>query len=135
VWSCLQLSDDGRVAWMEVDRATMHHYGVDSGDTEGLVDFPRNILGVEAVALVSETASGECKISLRSTGRVNVEQVAAKFGGGGHRAAAGATLPGPLATGRERVVTALREAVAEAIAGDGHAPSVPTQKVPRAAAS
>lgn len=135
VWSCLQLTDDGRVAWMEVDRATMHHYGVDSGDTEGLVDFPRNIQGVEAVALVSETASGECKVSLRSTGRVNVEQVAAKFGGGGHRAAAGATLPGPLATGRERVVTALREAVAGAIAGDGHGPSVPTQKVPRAAAS
>jgi len=107
---------------------------VDSGDTEGLVDFPRNIRGVEAVALVSETASGECKISLRSTGRVNVERVAAQFGGGGHRAAAGATLPGPLTVGRERVVSALVGAVEEAIAADGNGSAL-DQKVPRAAAS
>src|SRR5262245_20293868 len=101
VWSKLSLTDDGTIAWMEVDRDTMAKYGVDSADTEGLVDFPRNIRGVEAVALLSETPTGEAKISLRSTGRVNVEQVAAKFGGGGHRAAAGATLPGPLAAARE----------------------------------
>jgi len=116
---------------MEVDRATMHKYGVDSTDTEGLVDFPRNIRGVEAVALLSETLNGELKVSLRSTGRVNVERVAASFGGGGHRAAAGATIPGPLASGRERVVAALCQAVNEAIAGDGHA----ARGEPRAARS
>jgi len=120
------------VAWMEVDRATMHKYGVDATDTEGLVDFPRNIRGVEAVALLSETANGDLKISLRSTGRVNVERVAASFGGGGHRAAAGATIAGPLTAGRERVVAALRRAVDEAIAGDGHASATGE---PRAAAS
>jgi phosphoesterase RecJ-like protein len=132
VWSKLALSEDGRVAWMEVDRATMHKYGVDSTDTEGLVDFPRNIRGVEAVALVSETPNGEVKMSLRSTGRVNVERVAASFGGGGHRAAAGATIAGPLTAGRERVVAALHQAVDEAIRGDGHAPA---SGEPRAAAS
>jgi phosphoesterase RecJ-like protein len=132
VWSRLSLTEDGRVAWMEVDRATMHKFGVDSTDTEGLVDFPRNIRGVEAVALLSETTNGELKVSLRSTGRVNVERVAASFGGGGHRAAAGATIAGPLAAGRERVVAALRHAVDEAIAGDGHAPA---RGEPRAAAS
>jgi phosphoesterase RecJ-like protein len=132
VWSKLALTEDGRVAWMEVDRATMHKYGVDNTDTEGLVDFPRNIRGVEAVALLSETANGELKISLRSTGRVNVERVAASFGGGGHRAAAGATIPGPLVSGRERVVAALRAAVDEAIAGDGH---VSARGEPRAARS
>jgi len=132
VWSRLALSEDGRVAWMEVDRATMHKYGVDSTDTEGLVDFPRNIQGVEAVALLSETGNGEVKVSLRSTGRVNVEKVAAGFGGGGHRAAAGATIAGPLVAGRERVVAALRKAVDEAIQGDGHAPE---RGEPRHAAS
>jgi phosphoesterase RecJ-like protein len=132
IWSRLSLTDDGRIAWMEVDKDTMAKHGVDSTDTEGLVDFPRNIRGVEAVALISETGNGEVKVSLRSTGRVNVEQVAAKFGGGGHRAAAGATLPGPLPAGRDRVLAALREAVEE-VRGAGGPASLSGEK--RAAAS
>src|SRR5262249_60156606 len=69
VWSKLSLTEDGRVAWMEVDRAMMHKYGVDSSGTEGLVDFPRNIRGVEAVALLSATLNGEGEGARASTGR------------------------------------------------------------------
>jgi len=122
VWSRMELTEDGTVAWLEADRATMDSHAVDSTDTEGIVDFPRTLRGVEAVALFSETPDGKVKVSLRSTGRVNVERVASRFGGGGHRAAAGATVPGPLAAGRERVVEALREAVEESRVTDGATP-------------
>jgi len=125
IWSRLELTEDGTVAWLEADRATMESHAVDHSDTEGIVDFPRTLRGVEAVALFSETPDGKVKVSLRSTGRVNVERVASRFGGGGHRAAAGATVPGPLAAGRERVIEALREAVEEARATDGAAAPSP----------
>lgn len=108
----LQVTPDGAIAWLEADRDTMTRFDVNGTDTEGLVDFPRAIPGVEAVALLTETEAGRIKLSLRSTGRVDVDSVARGFGGGGHRAAAGALLRGPLEAARERVLEALAGAVA-----------------------
>ncbi len=58
-------------------------------DTEGLVDMPRTIAGVEVVVLFSEVEPGKVKVSLRSTGRVTIDRVARQLGGGGHPHAAG----------------------------------------------
>lgn len=110
----LALAADGSVAWLTIERATMRRFAVDGADTEGLVDFPRTIPGVEAVALFTEAVDGGVKVSFRSAGTVDVDAVARGFGGGGHRAAAGATLPGPLPEARERVLARLGEAVARA---------------------
>jgi phosphoesterase RecJ-like protein len=68
--------------------------GAGPSDAEGLIDVPRSIAGVEAVALTRELQPGRHKISLRSRGEVDVETIARRHGGGGHRNAAGATLEG-----------------------------------------
>jgi phosphoesterase RecJ-like protein len=54
------------------------------------------------------------KVSMRSAGLVNVRELAMRFGGGGHRVAAGAQQTGSMEAVRERVVTALEEAIGEA---------------------
>ncbi len=107
----LQSTPDGTVAWFEVRRDVLARYGVEGSDTEGLVDFPRNVPGVEAVMLLTELDDGRVKSSLRSSGRVDVHAVATSFGGGGHRYAAGATLTGPLDAARDRVLARLAEAI------------------------
>jgi phosphoesterase RecJ-like protein len=110
--SHLQATPDGTVAWFEVTPDLFARYQVDGSDTEGLVDFPRTVPGVEAVLLLTDQGDGTVKASLRSSGRVDVHAVARALGGGGHRFAAGATLAGTLAEARTRILTALEEAVA-----------------------
>ena len=109
----LKASDDGTVAWFEVTPELFARYDVDGTDTEGLVDFPRTVPGVEAVMLLTDLGDGRVKASLRSSGRVDVNGVARQFAGGGHRFAAGATLDGPLDAASAR----LRAALAVAVAG------------------
>ena len=88
--------------------------GMNGQDTEGLVDFPRTIPGVEVVALFTEPTVGRIKVSMRSGGMVNVRELAAGFGGGGHRVAAGAQFEGSITDVRAQVVGALEQAVIEA---------------------
>ena len=57
-----------------------------------------------------EQPDGGVKVSFRSR-RIDVAKLAEQFGGGGHRAASGATLPGPLAESRERVLAAAVAAI------------------------
>ena len=108
----LRTSEDGRIAWFEVTPDLFARYDVDGSDTEGLVDFPRTVPGVDAVLLLTDLGDGRVKASLRSSGRVDVNEVARRFQGGGHRFAAGATLEGPLAEARAKILDALAAAVA-----------------------
>ena len=108
----LHSTEDGTVAWFEVTPDLFARYSVDGTDTEGLVDFPRTVPGVDAVMLLTDLGDGRVKASLRSSGRVDVNKVAHALGGGGHRFAAGATLEGPLAAARDRLLEGLAAAVA-----------------------
>ncbi len=108
----LKSTADGTVAWFEVGPELFERYGVESSDTEGLVDFPRTVPGVEAVLLLTELPEGGVKVSMRSSGRVDVNRIAQSLGGGGHRFAAGVTLEGTLPEARERLLAALAEAIA-----------------------
>lgn len=108
----LRTSDDGTIAWFEVTPDLFARYDVDGSDTEGLVDFPRTVPGVEAVMMLTDLANGKVKVSLRSSGRVDVHRVAHALGGGGHRFAAGITLNGSLDEARRTMVDALGSAIA-----------------------
>ncbi|MEZ5313818.1 MAG: DHHA1 domain-containing protein [Thermoanaerobaculia bacterium] len=77
----------------------------------GLVDVPRSIAGVEAVALLREVGDGAFKVSLRSRGAVDVQSIARRYEGGGHRNAAGCRAIGALDELRIRFATELAEAV------------------------
>lgn len=110
----LELHADGQIATARVTREMFERCGADDGDTEGLIDYPRSVAGVKAVALLRELADGGYKVSLRSRGELDVEQIASQRGGGGHRNAAGFSSE---ETDRQAVqddaVEALREALAD----------------------
>jgi phosphoesterase RecJ-like protein len=86
--------------------------GADSSDSEGLIDHIRAIAPVVVACVFEEIEPELTRISLRSKSeKINVNEVAAKFGGGGHPAAAGARIPGtPLAVQRQ-VIGALKKAL------------------------
>jgi len=108
----LELHAEGRIAAVWLTDEMRARADAAEGDSEGLIDYPRSIAGVEAVALFRQLSDGGTKISLRSRGRVDVEKVARLNGGGGHQNAAGFSLP---AGDREAVVRTTVAALTEAL--------------------
>jgi len=104
----LQVSEDGKIAWVHVTPDHMERCGAASEDLEGIVNYPRNIQGVEVGILFKLLKSGIVKVSLRSAGKVDVAALAQGFGGGGHVRAAGCSLEGPLDDVIPRVVEQVR---------------------------
>lgn len=104
----LAFTPDKRIAWMSVTLQDIAESGADNGDLEGLVNYPRNIEGVEVGLLFKESGEMKVKASFRSAGLVNVAAVAKIFGGGGHVRAAGCTINGTLAQAVEQVLGEVR---------------------------
>lgn len=77
-----------------ISKQQMDFYEVDSHDFDGIVNQLRNIKGVHCAIFMYETDILEYKVSMRSDEKVNVSEVAAYFGGGGHMRAAGCTMKG-----------------------------------------
>ena len=92
VLQTLELHHDGSVATAWLRRDMMERCGAEAGDSEGLINIPRSIAGVETVALLKELKDGGVKVSLRSRGEVDVQRIAHRHGGGGHKNAAGFTV-------------------------------------------
>ena len=109
--AALEMRSDGRLCVLEASPEQFQRHGLVGADTEGLVDMPRIIAGVEVVALFSELEPGKVKVSLRSTGRVSIDHVCSRLGGGGHPHAAGVLLRGTRAQARERVLPELEALV------------------------
>lgn len=109
----LKLECGGRVCWGTLPDGIFAATGSTPEDTEGMVDYARSIEGVQIGALIEERPDG-IKASLRCKNPVyRVDQVAAKFGGGGHACAAGLNVKGVrLAEFEERFVEAVRERIA-----------------------
>lgn len=107
----LQLDADGRVATALLVPSMFERAGATAADTEGLIDYPRSIAGVQAVGLVRQTGDGEQKVSLRSRGAIDVQKLALKHGGGGHKNAAGYAVSGDPEDVRQAVVEALTAAL------------------------
>ena len=100
----LNISDDGKIAWVKITNEMFRSTGAYSNEIEGFVDYPRLLGGVQVALLFRETSKeNEIKVSLRAKGGVNVNNIASHFGGGGHRAASGCLVKGPM-NDVERVV-------------------------------
>ncbi len=110
----LTFSSDRRIAWLWVTERDLQETGAANEHLEGLVNYPRNIEGVEVGMLFKQMGEGAVKVSLRSAGKVDVAQVAKRFGGGGHVRAAGCRLEAPLEEAVIQLVTAVRNAMEEA---------------------
>ncbi len=107
----LELHAGGRIATARLLPAMYERAGATHGDAEGLIDYPRSVAGVDAVALVRTLGDGNVKVSLRSRGEVDVEKVARQHDGGGHKNAAGYTVAGDADAALAAAVAALEEAL------------------------
>ena len=85
---------DRKVIVSYITQKTLRFYEADSKDLEGVVNQMLYTKGVDVAIFMYETTTGEIKVSLRSNEHVNVAEIAAKLGGGGHDRAAGLTLSG-----------------------------------------
>ncbi|RUS46316.1 bifunctional oligoribonuclease/PAP phosphatase NrnA [Cohnella sp. AR92] len=110
----LEFSSDQRIGWLWVTGEDLAETGASSEDLEGLVNYPRNVEGVEVGLLFKQTAPDSVKISLRSAGVVDVSAVAQQFGGGGHIRAAGCRVGATLSEAIPQVVAAVQKALDEA---------------------
>jgi phosphoesterase RecJ-like protein len=128
-WSRIQLMGEvlstakrdpsGRVASLRLSQEMQQRSNASDEDADGFVNYPLTVGDVEAVVLLKECAPEVYRTSLRSKGDVNVARVAGKFGGGGHRNAAGCTLQGPWDEVEMEVVRLLQEAVDRANGSHG----------------
>lgn len=102
----VEITAGGKVAFMTITQEMLHLTGIDAADIEGITAIPRNIEGVEAGVTLRELKNGNIKVSLR-TGDIDASAVAAQFGGGGHKRAAGFEVSGTPYDIKVAVVAAL----------------------------
>lgn len=85
---------NGTVAFLIITLDMIERTGVTEDDVESMTVFPRRIEGVEVGIVMRETREKEYKISARSNEFINVSDICQKFGGGGHKRAAGCQMEG-----------------------------------------
>lgn len=85
---------DGQVIFSVIRMKDMAFFCASSEDLEGIVALLRDTQGVEAAIFLYEMKPGEWKVSLRSSGKVDVAKIASFFKGGGHVRAAGCNMQG-----------------------------------------
>jgi phosphoesterase RecJ-like protein len=117
VFHDIELSCDQRVVTGAITISQSRALGLEPGDTEGVIDHLRAIDTVEVAGFFEESLTGTgqpvVRVSLRSKrDDCDVSEILAKFGGGGHRLAAGARIPGSLAEVRQKVTQAIHDALA-----------------------
>lgn len=110
--STLELHFDGRFATQYLRQQDFEQTGAAYKDTEDLINECQRISTVEVAALFVELKDGRIRCSLRSKGGIDVCKIAQKFGGGGHKMAAGTYLPSPL----ENAMRLIREEVSKRLA-------------------
>lgn len=102
---------DGRLVWTYVLKEDFPETGAVPSDTEDAVNLTLGIAGTQFAVILVEQQTGGFKISFRSRCSVNCNELAARFGGGGHKAAAGAFLAGSFDEVREKILDVARSAV------------------------
>ncbi len=102
---------DGQVCILKLTRQMLAESGGLESDSEGLVDHTLFTRGVRVGALLKEGNGNGTRVSFRSAHDIDVAEIAARFGGGGHFNASGCTLPYDLDEAREKVLALLTEAI------------------------
>lgn len=90
----MRIHENLKVAWLDIRNSDFEFTGATNEDSEGFINYPRSIEGIEVAIAIKEVHADEFKVSLRSKLYVDVARIAEKFGGGGHIRAAGCTLHG-----------------------------------------
>jgi len=112
VLNTLDLCEDGQVACIHVTEDMFDVSGALAQDTEGFIEYPRSIRTVKVAVFIKETRRDVISVSMRAKGEFNVADIAKRFGGGGHRNAAGCRFPGgSIESVRQKIMPAIRNAL------------------------
>lgn len=109
IMSSLRSYSAGKITMAVITRKMVEASGAGDDDMEDLASLPGKVAGTLVAAMVKENDKGFSKISLRSTGEVNVSEVCAKFGGGGHAMASGCEIDLPPEEAAEVIRAAIEE--------------------------
>ena len=112
ILSRAQTEMDGRLVHTSVLSPDFEKTGALPIDTEDAINLTLAVKGVEAAVILVEQPGGGFKLSFRSRGKLDCRRLAEQYGGGGHFAAAGASVTGPLAEVQPKILAAVREALA-----------------------
>jgi phosphoesterase RecJ-like protein len=118
VLNTLEVAPGGKLATITITREMVARTGTHLDLTDGFINYARSIDGVEVAASFREPEDGSrsWRVSFRSRGNVDVSAIAQKFGGGGHKNAAGCAIEGDQAAVRARIAAEVAQAL-----GQGHA--------------
>lgn len=98
-----------KVGSLTVTQEALRETGASMDHTDGFVDIPRAVHGVEIAVLYTQLDKNYFKLSLRSKDKVNVEKIAKKFGGGGHINAAACRIEGNIESVKRKLLEAIKE--------------------------
>lgn len=115
--STLHADTDLGLSYISVAAGAMERFNVTSEELDGIVDHPRSISGTRMAMFFRDLGHGKVKVSFRSTGDIDVQQFARRYGGGGHVKASGALLTGALAEVQTQVVADARAYLSGGVAG------------------
>ena len=90
----IEYEKEGKIAVITATNTMFEATGAQREDTEEFINLPRALRSVKVAAFLKETSDGYVKVSLRAKGECDVSRVAMKYGGGGHRNAAGYRMKG-----------------------------------------
>ena len=107
----MEFLEDGKVTFTYVTSKDLEEVNAEIGDHEGLVEFARDVEGVEVSVFIRQKDNEEnvYKISMRSNDYVNVSDVCLMFGGGGHERAAGALIQGDIEQVKQKIMKELKK--------------------------
>ena len=106
----LEFLEDGKIAFTYITKQDELEVNAEPGDHEGIVEKGRDIEGVEVSVFIRQRENENTyKISMRSTGNINVSDICYLFGGGGHPKAAGALIQGTIEQVKEQVLKEIRK--------------------------
>ena len=107
----MEIHHDGRSCLLISNRDLREKYGKNPDEMEGLSEFSLYTAGVKIGALLREIEPNRTKVSLRCHEDYDVAAIAAVYGGGGHRNAAGCNINLPFAQAREQIITQIGKAL------------------------
>ena len=112
MYNNFRLTQENKIVYFWLKKRDYTRAGADPADSEGLIDHIRDIEPVVVACVFEEIEPEITRISLRSKHRdIDVGAIAAEFGGGGHKAAAGARIEGRPLSVQRRVIGAVRKAL------------------------
>lgn len=107
----LKILEDGKIALTRISLDDLDKVQAEHSDTDGIVEFIRDIDGVELAIFLKDSKRSGSKISMRSKGDIDASKIAVKFGGGGHKRAAGASFNGDLDQCQEAILKVVNDEI------------------------